>query len=189
MAPPFGSFAWTDERVELLKRLWDSGASCTAIAAQLGGEATRNSVIGKVTRLGLQPRRGGQWKSHKRDIAPPTLARMDRSFVPLVVEPEPVDDEGDTETVAAIENEAAPATFLGIALLDLKPHHCRYPRGSGSDILFCGQPKDEDSSYCAECRRRCTSRTTRYNISEEDRLRRRLHTIRSLNARRAGAAA
>ena len=47
--------AWTDERVELLKRLWSEGLSASQIAAQIGG-VTRNAVIGKVHRLGLSGR-------------------------------------------------------------------------------------------------------------------------------------
>ena len=43
---------WTDERVELLKKLWADGLSASQIAAELGG-ITRNAVIGKVHRLGL----------------------------------------------------------------------------------------------------------------------------------------
>ena len=47
--------AWTDERVELLKKLWAEGLSARQIADQLGG-VTRNAVIGKVHRLGLSGR-------------------------------------------------------------------------------------------------------------------------------------
>ena len=46
---------WTDERVELLKKLWSDGLSASQIAAELGG-ITRNAVIGKVHRLGLSGR-------------------------------------------------------------------------------------------------------------------------------------
>ena len=46
---------WTDERVELLKKLWADGLSASQIAAELGG-ITRNAVIGKVHRLGLSGR-------------------------------------------------------------------------------------------------------------------------------------
>ena len=46
---------WTDERVELLKKLWLDGHSASQIAKQLG-EVTRNAVIGKVHRLGLSGR-------------------------------------------------------------------------------------------------------------------------------------
>ena len=47
--------AWTDERVELLKKLWSEGLSASQIAGRLGG-VTRNAVIGKVHRLGLSGR-------------------------------------------------------------------------------------------------------------------------------------
>ncbi|MCH8491038.1 MAG: GcrA cell cycle regulator, partial [Oceanicaulis sp.] len=47
--------AWTEERVETLKKLWADGLSASQIAKQLGG-VTRNAVIGKVHRLGLSGR-------------------------------------------------------------------------------------------------------------------------------------
>src|SRR6202142_2579592 len=47
--------SWTDERVELLKKLGSDGLSASQIAAELGG-ITRNAVIGKVHRLGLSGR-------------------------------------------------------------------------------------------------------------------------------------
>lgn len=49
--------SWTDERVELLKKLWGDGQSASQIAKELGG-VTRNAVIGKVHRLGLSNRAG-----------------------------------------------------------------------------------------------------------------------------------
>ncbi|MCB2111274.1 MAG: GcrA cell cycle regulator, partial [Rhodobacteraceae bacterium] len=50
--------SWTDERVELLKKMWTEGQSASQIAKELGG-VTRNAVIGKVHRLGLSNRTGG----------------------------------------------------------------------------------------------------------------------------------
>ncbi|PTV95808.1 GcrA cell cycle regulator [Rhodobacter aestuarii] len=47
--------SWTDERVELLKKMWTEGQSASQIAKELGG-VTRNAVIGKVHRLGLSNR-------------------------------------------------------------------------------------------------------------------------------------
>lgn len=47
--------SWTDERVDTLKRLWTEGLSASQIAKQLGG-VSRNAVIGKVHRLGLEGR-------------------------------------------------------------------------------------------------------------------------------------
>ena len=48
--------SWTDERVDLLSRLWLEGKSASQIAKALGGGLTRNAVIGKVHRLGLAGR-------------------------------------------------------------------------------------------------------------------------------------
>jgi GcrA cell cycle regulator len=50
--------SWTDERVELLRKMWSEGQSASQIAKELGG-VTRNAVIGKVHRLGLSNRTGG----------------------------------------------------------------------------------------------------------------------------------
>ena len=47
---------WTEDRVEVLKKLWLDGFSASQIAKQLGGGLTRNAVIGKVHRLGLSGR-------------------------------------------------------------------------------------------------------------------------------------
>jgi len=47
--------SWTDERVEVLKKMWGEGQSASQIAKELGG-VTRNAVIGKVHRLGLSNR-------------------------------------------------------------------------------------------------------------------------------------
>lgn len=47
--------SWSDERVEVLKKLWGEGQSASQIAKELGG-VTRNAVIGKVHRLGLSNR-------------------------------------------------------------------------------------------------------------------------------------
>ncbi|PWE28729.1 GcrA cell cycle regulator, partial [Pararhodobacter marinus] len=50
--------SWTDERVELLKKMWAEGKSASQIAKELGS-VTRNAVIGKVHRLGLSSRTAG----------------------------------------------------------------------------------------------------------------------------------
>ena len=45
--------SWTDERVEILTKMWAEGNSASQIAKELGG-VTRNAVIGKVHRLVCQ---------------------------------------------------------------------------------------------------------------------------------------
>ncbi len=48
---------WTDERVAMLRKLWAAGLSASQIAKELRG-VTRNAVIGKIHRLGMN-RAGG----------------------------------------------------------------------------------------------------------------------------------
>src|ERR1700730_9170410 len=91
---------WTDERVELLKKLWADGLSASQIAAELGG-ISRNSVIGKVHRIGLSGRvtrpaaTGGAPRAHDHmmRIARPGI-RGNTALAPMHVydtelEPEP----------------------------------------------------------------------------------------------------
>jgi GcrA cell cycle regulator len=47
--------SWTDERIDRLKKMWSDGATASQIADELGG-VSRNAVIGKAHRLGLQSR-------------------------------------------------------------------------------------------------------------------------------------
>ena len=47
--------SWTDERIERLKKMWADGATASQIADELGG-VSRNAVIGKAHRLGLEAR-------------------------------------------------------------------------------------------------------------------------------------
>jgi GcrA cell cycle regulator len=49
------SMAWTDERIDQLKSLWEKGLTASQIAEELGG-VSRNAVIGKAHRLGLKSR-------------------------------------------------------------------------------------------------------------------------------------
>ena len=37
---------WTEDRIELLTKLWREGLSASQIAAELGGDVSRNSVLG-----------------------------------------------------------------------------------------------------------------------------------------------
>jgi GcrA cell cycle regulator len=65
--------SWTDERVELLKKMWGDGQSASQIAKELGG-VTRNAVIGKVHRLGLSNRATGSAATKSESKAKPAPA-------------------------------------------------------------------------------------------------------------------
>ena len=72
--------SWTDERVELLKKMWSEGQSASQIAKELGG-VTRNAVIGKVHRLGLSNRVGGK-DEEEAVVAPAAAAPPPRAATP-----------------------------------------------------------------------------------------------------------
>ncbi|MEM1134047.1 MAG: GcrA family cell cycle regulator [Pseudomonadota bacterium] len=61
--------AWTDERIDKLKALWEKGNTASQIAEELGG-VSRNAVIGKAHRLGLKSR-PSPVKSGKKKTAKP----------------------------------------------------------------------------------------------------------------------
>ncbi|PWJ22494.1 GcrA family cell cycle regulator [Jannaschia seohaensis] len=93
--------AWTDERVETLKRMWGEGASASTIAKELGG-VTRNAVIGKVHRLGLSNR--NQNKEEEAPAAAAAAAPAAPEVVPPAPEPAP-EPEAAPEVAAAPEPE------------------------------------------------------------------------------------
>lgn len=63
--------SWTEERIDTLKKMWDSGMTATQIAEELGG-VSRNAVIGKAHRLGL-PSRPSPVKPNETKSAPPAV--------------------------------------------------------------------------------------------------------------------
>lgn len=84
--------AWTDERIDQLKRLWEAGNTASQIAEELGG-VSRNAVIGKAHRLGLQSRpspvRGGN--SSDAEAAPkPAATRPEPAAAAPAPTPAPV---------------------------------------------------------------------------------------------------
>jgi len=70
--------SWTEERIERLKKMWHDGATASQIADELGG-VSRNAVIGKAHRLGLEQRpspvKPGEEKEAKKAAPAPTAPR------------------------------------------------------------------------------------------------------------------
>jgi GcrA cell cycle regulator len=137
--------SWTDERVELLKKLWADGLSASQIAAELGG-ITRNAVIGKVHRLGLS----GRAKSPSSGVP---RARKPRSSGLLRVSRPSM--RGNTALAYDCDAEPEPE-LIDIpfeqrkTLLELTEKTCRWPIGdpSGGEFYFCGGETATDLPYC-----------------------------------------
>ena len=142
---------WTDERVELLKKLWADGLSASQIAAELGG-ITRNAVIGKVHRLGLSGRAKSPSSAAPRPRKARSSGQMLRVSRPAI--------RGNTALAYDYDLEPEPE-LLEIpveqrkTLLQLNEHTCRWPVGDpgGSDFYFCGGETATDLPYCGyHCR-------------------------------------
>src|SRR5712691_3413217 len=127
---------WTDERVELLKKLWADGLSASRIAAELGG-VTRNAVIGKVHRLGLSGRAKTPSSSVSRPRKPRSSSHLFRSMRAAV--------RGNTAlaTRSAYEYDLEPEPEL----IDKK---CHWPIGDPGqpDFFFCGGKAVMGMPYC-----------------------------------------
>ena len=99
--------AWTDDRVETLKRMWGEGASASQIAKELGG-VTRNAVIGKVHRLGLSNRNTDEAKpAADAQKATPKASKPEPKSEPKVEAAPPVpavpeEDDDEPRTMAAV---------------------------------------------------------------------------------------
>jgi len=142
--------AWTDDRVELLKKLWAEGLSASQIAGRVGG-VSRNAVIGKVHRLGLSGRATtSRMKSH-RPRQRMASKRMAKSRYATIGNP----------ALRALYNAETDAYMpqteeLVIPLAERKSIQtltectCRWPIGDPQhpEFHFCGKNKVPGLPYC-----------------------------------------
>jgi GcrA cell cycle regulator len=133
---------WTDERVDLLKKLWLDGLSASQIAKQLGG-VTRNAVIGKVHRLGLSGRAAPSQPSRPVFKAP-------RAPRPT---PAPAPRRVEAQTAVPVPQPVFYAEEPGSAtVLTLGAHMCKWPIGdpASDGFSFCGRRTDAEGPYCVQ---------------------------------------
>ena len=65
--------SWTEERIDRLKAMWTEGATASQIADELGG-VSRNAVIGKAHRLGLEARPSPVKAGEEKERPAPAIA-------------------------------------------------------------------------------------------------------------------
>ena len=152
--------SWTDERVELLRRLWDDGLSASQIALQIGG-ISRNAVIGKVHRLGLAGRVkpigpaavNGRRKGEELEVEAaaiveePTLPEP-----PAIVAHRPAPDFPLEPLPAAAPQPVALAVSERVTIMDLRDSMCRWPMGDPTtpEFRFCGGRAITGLPYCTQ---------------------------------------
>jgi len=122
--------AWTDERIALLKELWDQGLSASQIAEKLAEGVTRNAVIGKAHRLGLASRPSPVKSAKSAKTGKKPAAK--RPARPRAA-------------------KARPAKPERITLLTLTDRICKWPIGHPGepDFHFCGRRSQPGQPYCA----------------------------------------
>lgn len=153
--------AWTEERVEVLKKLWIEGLSASQIALRLGG-VTRNAVIGKVHRLGLSGRgktsstanrpRPARNTSHTNRTPRQTGGTVGNAA--LKMSPDANPEPAPAPRPARFEELVIPISERA-NIMDLTEHTCRWPIGDPTDkqFHFCGKKSDEGVPYCSYHRR------------------------------------
>jgi GcrA cell cycle regulator len=149
--------AWTDERVEILKKLWSEGLSASQIANRLGG-VTRNAVIGKVHRLGLSGRTTttrAKTPRPRRRTAPKPAGRFGGTSYPshgntALKTYYEADPDANAELVPAPVEELVIPLAERASILTLKECMCRWPIGDPGEehFHFCGRPADQGAPYC-----------------------------------------
>ncbi|MEP3053700.1 GcrA family cell cycle regulator [Ascidiaceihabitans sp.] len=169
--------SWTDDRVELLKKMWGEGQSASQIAKELGG-VTRNAVIGKVHRLGLSNRAGsaGAAKAETKpkpapkakpdpkpqlktepaikpapvDASPKPNLPARKQIIPAgqPLPPQPSANEISPEALAKVNAVEKKAKKL--TLMELTERTCKWPVGDPAteDFWFCGLPVQQGKPYC-----------------------------------------
>lgn len=132
--------SWTDERVDILKKLWGEGRTAAEIAKELGG-VTRNAVIGKAHRLKLSGRASPIQQSVKKPANNPGVK-------PVTAEKK-VQKKAPPMTPVMSENDAKRER---ISLTDLEAGQCRWPLGDPreKDFGFCGCTAVASLPYCDE---------------------------------------
>jgi GcrA cell cycle regulator len=143
------AMAWTEERIAQLKAGWEGGMTASQIAEALGEGVSRNAVIGKAHRLGLESRPSPVKGTEEAAVAP----APPKAAAPVAA---PAAAPAPAATVVAKAPAAKKPARTGKAarttLLDLNEKICKWPIGhpGEADFHFCGKPSQASFPYCTE---------------------------------------
>jgi GcrA cell cycle regulator len=157
-------FDWTDSAVARLKELWGEGFSASECGKRMG--VSRNSVIGKIHRLGLsgkfrRPReRARRMTRPKRDAVSKRRDLLDvQTPQKSVTSPERCDAPIGKRDLSEEPHRGS------FDLLDLKLGQCRYPEGNGPPFAFCGAPIVDGYPYCLEHAELCYNKPVAVRVA------------------------
>ncbi len=139
--------AWTDERIAQLKAGWEGGMTASQIAEQLGEGVSRNAVIGKAHRLGLESR-----PSPVKNGDEPVAAAPAPALSAAPVAPAPAPTAAPVVARAVAKKPARAGKASKTTLLDLNEKICKWPIGhpGDADFHFCGKASQAGFPYCTE---------------------------------------
>lgn len=171
------TFDWTDERIELAKKLAAEGLSCSKIGYELG--TTRNSVIGKLSRMGKRTGPiGAVTERAPRNAGRPRVGKPSKpkTSAPVVEMEAPMDlsDIADMNKHALQDVNDVMAGFVETPIVPHQPltvahaiehgpipfmqlravGQCKMPlwghreRPAIEERFFCGARVDPTSTYC-----------------------------------------
>ncbi|CAM3141639.1 GcrA cell cycle regulator [Sphingomonas antarctica] len=138
--------AWTDERIDKLKTMWEGGKTASVIAEELGG-VSRNAVIGKAHRLGLQSRPSPV--TAKETESPAAVPAVKQAAPPAAVPAPPSQPAPPRRLVPA---RPSPEIAGKTTLLELSDKVCKWPVGHPGepDFHFCGDTVNPGFPYCVQ---------------------------------------
>ena len=151
---------WTEEAIEVLKRLALEGRSASVIAAALGA-SSRSAVIGKANRIGIKLNGGGRAAAPAGTAAvmnraqsaairePPSKKRSSAASLPPRVKPR------EERKAAWTPAEAEVREMRRVRPEEIREFACRWPVGDprSGDFVYCGLEPAVGHSYCAgHCR-------------------------------------
>ena len=161
--------AWTDQMVEDLRRMWKEGMTTGAIGKKLG--VSKNSIIGKVHRLGLSGRPSPIKRKSDTSAPKPSLTNSTPNEVStknsttsnektasvkpveqVSVPPQKIIPDEEKFISTKIESKPIVRKDGKVMLTNLGNHTCRWPIGDPKDenFHFCGKRVKLGQTYCEE---------------------------------------
>lgn len=156
--------AWTDEMVDQLRAMWADGLTTGEIGKRLG--VSKNSIVGKVHRLGLS---GRPSPIKKKEVDPSAEAsakpikekvqkekievKAPKAKIEKTVAESSSTSKPQINTRIEASASTSPRHNYGKAMLtDLDNHTCRWPVGDPKDenFHFCGKKVRIGQTYCDE---------------------------------------
>jgi GcrA cell cycle regulator len=141
---------WSENEIKRLKELWMEGLTTRVIGQHLG--VSKNSVVGKIRRLGM---------SNSRPYYPPGSRTAHVPLAPVLeLEPEPPPQKKLRKPLEVrlhrrkVERQKPDPPIGSFGIMNLRHGVCKWPENDSAPWLFCGARALEAMPYCEAHTRR-----------------------------------